>query len=547
MDPVWTRQVELTQRMMDPLGLARVSERITSDLLPGITTTTTVARNYSFYCWAIYDSLKRGNVRNRSQFANEIVRRENAFVLGCLLHHEKDEELFKNPIGVNVGRRVLENSKRVIRMDFRVSKSDPEGFYGLYYRGPMNNLGLIRRGRRFDFLTKLGKEVALAFEKNIKQTKYYKKYIERKVIPKSVLRGYGKKACICMLKKKTKERELLRKIFLSKNLPEATLKYSRRDTLLMILEMIKKCDEKSVFFDDRVFRNIIFYSQFSDGKKNYRFTHSKFKEIKERWRFFQFHEYFSYALETILHVFVKELKLREKGLTKDEFLEMVSDYKKIIEEKLSTKVKDKRLIDIINRILALFGCGKFGKGSSLIFDQKCTLSSKINEESITIEIDDMIEKDGNSSDLIGLCVILLLFLFIRFFHYYNSFDETYIWYHDISAGELGLISFTSEIRQKVNEFTLDEFLKYVLESVIFYHNIIAYNKMTYGNDTFRFREISGRYFFVRDFEPTWRNTKMSGVLGILEDLGLCRTSEESRSITNDARKILKEYGVSFVG
>lgn len=90
------------EKMLDPLGLARVSERITSDLLPGITTTTTVVRNYSFYCWAIYDSLKRGNVRNRSQFASEIARRENAFVLGCLLHHEKDEK-FETPLGVDKG------------------------------------------------------------------------------------------------------------------------------------------------------------------------------------------------------------------------------------------------------------------------------------------------------------------------------------------------------------------------------------------------------------------------------------------------------------
>jgi len=539
MDPFWTRKIELSKRMMDPLGLARVSERITSDLLPGITTTTTVARNYSFYCWAIYDYLKKGNVRNRSQFADEIVRRENAFVLGCLLHHEKDDK-FKTPIGVNVGRRVLEKSKRVIRMNFRVSKSDPEGFYGLYYRGPMNALGLIRKGRRFDFLTKWGKQVALAYEKNIKQTKYYKKYVKRKVISKSVLREYGKKACVCMLKKKTKERELLRKIFLSKNLSEATLEHSRRDTLLTILKMIKKCDEKNVFFDDWVFRNIIFYSQFSDGKRCYKFNSSKFEEIKERWRLFQFHEYFSYALETILHVFVKELKLREGGLTMDVFLEIVSDYKKVIEEKLSIKLKDKRMIDIINHILSLFECEEFGKNSSLIFDRKCTLFSKQNEENIIIEIENLIEKDENSSDLIGLCVILLILLFIRFFHYYNSFDKTYVWYRDISAGELGLISFTTEIRGKINDFTLDDFLKYVLGSVISYHNFIAINKMTYGNDTFRFREISGRYFFVRDFEPTWRSTKMNGVLGILEDLGLCTTSEESRSITKDAQKILKE-------
>mgnify|MGYP000415597392 CR=1 FL=1 len=544
MDPLWTRQVKLTQRMMDPLGLARVSERITSDLLPGITTTTTVARNYSLYCWAIYDSLKRVNIQSRSQFADEMVKRENAFVLGSLLHHEKDRE-FKSPIGVDVGRQVLENSNKVVRMDFRVSKSNPEGFYGLYYKGPLNTLGLTRRGRTFDFLTKRGKELALSFEKNIKQTEYYKKYITRKVIPINVLREYGKKACICMLKRRTRERELLRKIFLGKNLPPAVLEYSRRDTLLMVLEMIRQCDEKNVFFDDWVFRNIIFYSQFSDGRKIYRFDFSKFKDIKQRWRFFQFHEYFAYALETILHAFIKELKLREEGLTKNEFLKVVSDYKKIVEEKLSTRVKDKRMIDIINDTLMLYGCEKFGKNSSLIFDQRCTLSSKLNEENLRIEIEYLINENGNSPKLIGLSIVLLILLFIRFYHFYNSSDRAYVWFHDISAGELSLKALTDDIKHRLNDFTLEDFLRHILDLVIFYHNTVAYNKLVYGNDTFRFKEISGRYFFVRDFEPTWRNTRINGVLGILEDLGLCETSENTRSVTDDSIKILRNHGVNF--
>jgi len=52
MDPMWTREVQLSQRKLDPLGLSRVSQWLTEELLPGITTVTSVARNYSFYTWA---------------------------------------------------------------------------------------------------------------------------------------------------------------------------------------------------------------------------------------------------------------------------------------------------------------------------------------------------------------------------------------------------------------------------------------------------------------------------------------------------------------
>lgn len=538
MDPTWTKEIKFKRRAEDPLGLARVSGWITSELLPGITTTTVVARNYSFYCWSIYDLLQKAKIRNRSDFADELTKRESAFVVASLLHHQKEEGV-KTPHGYNVGSRILENSHRTVRMNFRVSRSNPEGFYGLYYRGSLNALGLTSRRRGFDELTRLGREVALAYEDNIKKTKYYLNYITKNIIPKNVLREYGEKACICALKRKTRERELLRKIFFSENPSALNLESSRKDTLLMVLVMIRKCDEKNVFFEDHVFRNIIFYSQFSDGNKIYGFDQSHFIDIWTRWRFFQFHEYFSFALEAILSSFVKELKAEEKGLTLDDFLENVGQFNKTIDEKISTESRE-QVINVITSILLLFGCKEFGKESCSSFDQKCNLSSRINEETIASEIDDLIERDGETSQIVGLSILLLLFLLIRYFHYHNSFDEKFVWYRSKAIEELSLVSFVDEMKQKLDVLSIHEFLEHIINLVILQHNLIAWDKLHYGNDTFRFREPTpGRYHFARDFEPTWRNTKIGGMLAILEDLGLCTTSEESRSLTDDALNLLQ--------
>ena len=49
MYPMWTREVKLSHRRLDPLGLSRVSQWTTDQLLPGITSVTNVARNYSFF------------------------------------------------------------------------------------------------------------------------------------------------------------------------------------------------------------------------------------------------------------------------------------------------------------------------------------------------------------------------------------------------------------------------------------------------------------------------------------------------------------------
>lgn len=76
---------------------------------------------------------------------------------------------------------------------------------------------------KFDELTQIGEKVAQAYEDNIKNTDYFKKFITAEEIPIHVLKEYGTKACICALKKKTLEREALKEIFFSVNHQTLTL------------------------------------------------------------------------------------------------------------------------------------------------------------------------------------------------------------------------------------------------------------------------------------------------------------------------------------
>src|SRR5690348_8934036 len=52
--PKWTKHVVTELGGRDPLGLSRVSFMITDYLLKGIITTTSRARYYSFYTWALW-------------------------------------------------------------------------------------------------------------------------------------------------------------------------------------------------------------------------------------------------------------------------------------------------------------------------------------------------------------------------------------------------------------------------------------------------------------------------------------------------------------
>ena len=145
MEPMWTREVKLYHRRLDPLGLSRVSQWATDQLLPGITSVTDVARNYSFYCWAINNLLKENKVLERNQFASQITKRESAYVISSIFH-EQSKAVKQSPHGYDKAIRFINKSENdKMQVDFDVSDSNSEGFYGLYYATPMSRLGLTLR------------------------------------------------------------------------------------------------------------------------------------------------------------------------------------------------------------------------------------------------------------------------------------------------------------------------------------------------------------------------------------------------------------------
>ena len=128
MEPMWTREVKLSHRRLDPSGLSRVSQWTRDQLLPDITSVTDVARNYSFYCWAIGNLLGENEVTQRNQFASHITKREAAFVIASIFHEEnKDVKL--NPHGYDKAIRFTNKAKNEkFQVAFNISDSNSEGF-----------------------------------------------------------------------------------------------------------------------------------------------------------------------------------------------------------------------------------------------------------------------------------------------------------------------------------------------------------------------------------------------------------------------------------
>jgi len=542
MDPMWTREVKLSQRKLDPLGLSRVSQWLTEELLPGITTVTSVARNYSFYTWAISNLLKMNKITGRNQFAQELTKREAAFVIGSILHEASKTDRL-NPHGYDKAIRFIKKvNDGKIQVAFNVSESNPEGFYGLYYRTAMFKLGLTIRSRLFDDLAPLGRQLAAAFESNIKDTDYFKYYIQDDEVDKTLLAKYGERVCICRLADPSKERELLRNIMFSNNLQFLKLERSRKESLLLVLSLIKQSSDFGIEFTTDTFGDAIFFGQATNGKSTFNFKFKSFEEIVAHWHLFQLHEYFTFAMESLLHALLNELKKKDEGMSFDDFLSLVCNGGTSVSEAL--KISSIGTIkETISLLLKDYQLSELNSDASRKFDRLCNLEKEVSEKKLFSALQKAI-KSNNLQETVGNAIGILVLNYIRAYHLLNDVDTITLWFTNRALQELSSVSFAQYIRSKTSMWTMNDLIRYCFKIVRDQHNSIALDKLLYGNDTYRFEEKGNSLKFKIDIYPNYpsqRSSKISSVLSILEQLGLIETSGNIKRLTHDGTKILEDW------
>jgi hypothetical protein len=147
----------------DPLGLSRVSELLTNNLIPGITTTTSRARYYSFYAWAVEDiDMSRKAGKQPVPFDDELQVREATFALASKIGAQTSLPI--------VGSRMVDAKLREgaisgeVDASFRVLPSNSGGGFDQYYKGCLQDLGLVSLvDGQWSATTGIGRKVADAF------------------------------------------------------------------------------------------------------------------------------------------------------------------------------------------------------------------------------------------------------------------------------------------------------------------------------------------------------------------------------------------------
>lgn len=553
--PLWTKQVKIIQKARNPLGLSRLSQYITSELLPGITTQTVRARNYIFYCWAI-KQLKNYDIKTFKEFNKNITRLETAYVIGSLLDIYDNFVNAKGPIGKIKGARIIKNipESNLINVNSSLLENRGGG-YAQYYRNPIFLLNLTNYREGKLQLSVDGAKLADYYEKNIKHTKYFSQNLTSLDIHKSVLKEYGKIANFLRLKEFHNERDKLCKLLLERNkndtkieLPSSIIQYSRKYTFLLILELYDLFTQKHLNFTDDDFRNIVYYNM-TQKQNNYISFKTKIKEIHGlmiQWKYFQLQDYLTFSLENILIAFIEGLKIQgEKGMSFEVFFDTYKNFYKYMDEYLKIDSTNKSLQGIIQDLFKINGIDDAYSDDSLMkFDKIVTIKSKFSEFNIKKEFRQILNEKDIKINL-AYSVLLLLITYLRFRNFQNSKYQSTKWiFKNNSNDYLSFITLEREIENNLLSKSVLEFFRFLLYVVINQHNQIATIKLKSRNNTFRFhyREDFKKFYFRRRYSSERTSDKFNTIKEIYDDLGIIKKKEDKYEITEYGKKILRTYG-----
>jgi hypothetical protein len=251
----------------DPLGIQTITtDRILPALLPGVLALSRRARYFSIYAF-----LLRRYGENAGRASNQGLddfMRHREFELGVaanLCPRCKGRGAIGNLV---VGPLVGQLPDTYPR---RRSVKSTLGGYGLYYRSPMEELGIIvpaGRGHINDEATPVdllvpeprAQRLADAFESAIAETRWYRDWMHGvDPIPADVLVELSRVACLCRLDAHPEEREAIRDAVLTAPHPErAEPTEQRRRAFALLLDLMRS--RPAVSRSDGAFRDAVIES-----------------------------------------------------------------------------------------------------------------------------------------------------------------------------------------------------------------------------------------------------------------------------------------------
>ena len=373
-------------------------------------------------------------------------------------------------------------------------------------------------------------------------------------ISKSVLREYGKVANFLRLNEFISERDKLTQILFDINKhdtkienPSSTIKFSRKYTFLLILELYNLFTTMDLNFTDDDFRNILYYNMTKKHNNivTYKTNIEDIKRLIIQWKYFQLQNYLTFGLENILIAFTEVLKIQgEKGMSFEVFFDTYKDFYIYLKEYLKIDFLNKNLHEVIQELFYINGIDKtFDDNSLKEFNKKITIESKLSEFNIQNRFREILKPEDIKLN-IAHSVLLLIITYLRYKYFQNTnYQETMWVFKNNYNDRLSFLTLERAIESDLYSKSILEFFRYLLERVIEQHNHIANLKLRSRNNTFRFqyRDDSKKYFYRRGYKSEKTSDKFDTVREIFDDLGIIEKKNNKFEITEYGIKLLRNY------
>jgi hypothetical protein len=326
--PEWIQPSLHVTAGRDPLGLQTITlDRIMPRLLPGILVLSQRARYFSLHAFLLNEYRRRNLPLNNNDLSLFIKRREFEYAVAVQLCPLGCGERPVGMVGKNRAAPAVEEHADAIPR--RESVESHLGGYGLYYRTPMIEMGVVvPRGTELgetvapvDALDPHGPGPALAdaFASAISDTSYFREHMSgTSAIPRDVLEELAERACLCRLPDYPNEQALLRQALFEPpalGYAEATKQRCRSFALLLReLEREPKAAVSNGAFMQAVWDDFL-VDPAGDGA---------LRRTVAQWAALAAKDWWQESLSSVWSHFLRVAGLRSDGLAPDELDTLIS-------------------------------------------------------------------------------------------------------------------------------------------------------------------------------------------------------------------------------
>lgn len=515
-NPFWTDEVKIENGGRYPLLLNRFHDHMEDYLIKGIVSTTDRLRYISYCCWAIGDIEKSVSIKKYFEFEEAFRRRESALAVGFYLLQPKTEVGNYTIYGSDGMKSMVDREDKNYNCSFRILPSQPLGAFGQYYKGTMQNWGLIYVDEQGVIrLTLLGKKLYEIMETYYSNSEYYLSYKGKESVPGKVLKQWAKVNefdNITDIVHKV-ERDFFKNVLF--HLDKEEVSY-RRDTLTIYIECIMECNKRQVKFSEDMLRNTLYYRRLQINDK---ITQIKLSPILDDaifyWGLYETHVYFRWWISEYFRFFLKKLR-NSNGLTLNE---VICD--------ISNDIFNEKANEILHIDIDYY---------SLTFGELLSYVSKINSPD-ELFLEDVLKgvEVNNMSHFASYLLIMLGLLYDKYKELKK--DDRYFKVRSSLIDDYWFDEFFREINY-IKNYTIPEILKFLLNRyVIQKHDYAMYSK----KDLRRcwFTKSGETYQFQADSRSIWRPAKHHNICNFLFDMNVIMMKNGSFELTSEGISLYK--------